>query len=84
MDWFKQYRRQRTLILAIVATATFVSAAIFSFGVEPQVMVEIFTYSLVVLFIVISAALLVVLLWQKVLKKVWNQCWEWIQRLFSD
>lgn len=72
MNWFKYLRRQRTLILALVATITFVSAAILSFGVEPAVMVEIFAYSLALLFLVIGAALLLVLSW-KLIKRLLSQ-----------
>ena len=48
----------RTIILALLATATFVGSAIFMFDVQPQVMLSFFLVSLLGLTIVISAALL--------------------------
>ena len=47
----------RTIFLAVLATLTFVGAAIFMFDVEPGVMLSFFLVSLLGLGIVIGAAL---------------------------
>lgn len=56
----KLYRNRslRTILLALVATATFVGAAIFVFDVEPGLMLQFFVVSLLGLVLLIAAALL--------------------------
>lgn len=71
MNWLKTLRRQRTLILAVVAAVTFVAAAILSFGVAAQDMWHIFYLSLAVTVLMIIAAVIIVAVW-KLLQKLFT------------
>lgn len=57
MAWYKK-RSLRTVFLALFATATFVGAALFSFDVDPKLMLQFFILSLLGLGAVIVAALI--------------------------
>ncbi len=55
----KRLHRYRTLFLAILATASFAFAAVFSFGVPAEEIWRVFFYSLLMLLMVMLVAALV-------------------------
>lgn len=62
---YKKYRHIRTPILAVFACITFVAAAILSFDVDPDELIEFLIASVIGLFIIITAAWICAYILQK-------------------
>lgn len=66
------YKRYRTLLLAIIAAASFAYAAVFVFDVDPRELGGYFFWSVVGLLTLAAAALLLVACW-KLFKSMFNR-----------